>query len=90
MSEHDAKVLVLADTAADYRAALERIPAAYFTVAQETADDPADRVCVLWRLVELYEAAVRQQKRRADAAEAQLAAARRSHLALVPDLNKGA
>lgn len=86
----DAKGIVLAEVAArrsehgaELQRALESIPVAYFQVARETAPDPDDTNCVLWRLVELYGEAVAQITRRADAAEAKLAELRRSHLHVV-------
>ena len=88
----DAKARMLASVGADLAAALERIPAAYFTVAEETASDRTDRMAVLWRLVELYTAATEQERRRADAAQAELAKVRRSRLRIVSEshtLNKG-
>lgn len=82
----DAKTRLLSETNGDaMRAALASIPAAYFQVAEETASDPTDRTCVLWRLVELYQAATDQQRRRADEATAELATLRRHGLRLVPD-----
>ena len=50
----------------------------------------ADHEAVLVALCDLLAASTAHLTRRADASEAQLAASRRSHLALVPDLNKGA
>jgi hypothetical protein len=85
----DAKGIVLAEITgrsehgADLQRALESIPGAYFQVARETVDDPDDTTVVLWRLVELYGAAVEQITRRADAFEALLGEQRRAHLRIV-------
>jgi hypothetical protein len=84
MMTDEAKDHILSDTGDDaMRAALASIPAAYFQVAEETADDPTDRTCVLWRLVELYESANEQLRRHADEATAELATLRRARLRLV-------
>lgn len=75
--------LIAATPDPDDRAALEPIDAAYFTVAAATVSDPADRAAVLARVAALLTEHVTCVTRRADAAEARLAASRR-HLHVVP------
>lgn len=80
----DVKRRIIAATAdVDARAALETIDAAYFIVASQTVDDPADRVAVLARVVVLLGEHVDCLERRTDAVEAKLAAARPRHLHIV-------
>ena len=81
----DAKAILLAGVGPEFRDVLERIPLDHlFATAADIAvsDAPAD---VLAAFVELFAASTAAARRRADLAEAQLAAVRRSHLALVPE-----
>ena len=85
----DAKARLLAEVGPDLRAALERVPGYLIETAAAIAagDERAD---VLDALVDLLAANTARETRRADAAEAQLATLRRSHLALVPSPTAGA
>lgn len=85
----DAKARLLADVGPDLRAALARWPAHFVETAAAIAESDT-RADVLAELCDLLARNVAHERRRADEAEAQLAAARRSHLVLVPDLNEGA
>ena len=77
------KAVLAAVTNDETRAALATFPGAYFQVAVETVDDPDDLTAVLWRVVELYNEAVEQSRRRCAAAEAKLAESRRHGLHLI-------
>jgi hypothetical protein len=85
----DAKARLLAEVGADLRVALERVPGYLIETAAAiaTGDERAD---VLAALCDLLAANTARETRRADKAQAQLAAARRSHLALVPPPATGA
>jgi len=80
----DAKARLLAGVGADLRAALECWPEHFFATAAAVSES-AGHDDVLAKLVELFAASTAAARRRADAAEAQLAAVRRSHLALAPE-----
>ena len=78
----DAKALLLADADPEMRAALDRIPAHFIATAAAIAEGTG-REATLAALCDLLAASVAHNRRRADEAEAQLAASRRSHLSVV-------
>jgi hypothetical protein len=81
----DARHALLAGLGGDLREVLERIPEHFILTAAAVAEG-TDHEAVLAALCDLLAASTAHLRRRADEAEAQLAAARRSHLALVPQL----